>query len=245
MTPRTPWLVLLLGVALTGCLKDGVEPPTPSSAVPALELRFDLHCDGKPYHRDSLYRDGFSTLVRIERFRSGLIGAALLDDEGRSLGSWPGTLLPVDLAQPGSRVLLDAPATGEAHWLDARLLSAADATAGLWDSLWIVQPGDGFHAVLDLGGTYDSNDNGRIDADDQPFRIAVPAPSVEEPFLIHAHALIPADVTGVLLVPVNLRALLHDIDLPDRPITIGAGAYATQALQNLRTRVWGDDNKPQ
>ncbi|MEZ4757571.1 MAG: hypothetical protein R2817_12150 [Flavobacteriales bacterium] len=230
-------------VLLSGCWKDGEVPPSTGSSV-ALRVRFELHCDGLPYHPDSVYRDGFGTRVRIAQFRTGLIGATVLDDEGMHLGQWPEAVFPLDAQQPEVGVVLTGPTAGEAHYLDARLLMSGDQPPGLFDSLWVNTDAGGFLAVLDLRGIVDSNSNGLIDPDDAPFRIAVPAPPEEERMLIHAHATIPADGSGELLVPVNLRALLHDIDLPDQPITIGSGPYATQAMNNLRTRVWGEDNKP-
>jgi hypothetical protein len=247
--PYAPSLIaqlsgLLLAVwSLSSCWKDGRELQ-PSASAEVLHMHFDLHCDGRPYHPDSVYRDGFGTRVRIEQVRTGLVGAALLDDEGMSLGSWPETFLSLDMQQPGTALSLAGPRAGEAHFLEARMPMSGDNRPGVFDSLWVYSGAGGFLAVLDLRGTVDSNGNDSIDAGDVPFRIAVPAPNAAQTLLIHAHATIPADGSGELLVPMNLRALLHDIDLPDQPITIGAGPNATQALNNLRTRVWGDDNKP-
>lgn len=243
MNLKTIGPMVLAIVLFTSCWKDAQDPPKAGTGD-ALRVRFDLHCDGRAYHPDSVYRDGFGTRVRMEQLRTGLLGASILDDEGMSLGQWPEAVLPLDARRPSASVVLNGATAGEAHYLDARLLMTGDQRPGPFDSLWVNTNAGGFLAVLDIRGTVDSNGNGRIDADDAPFRIAVPAPSTEQTLLIHAHATIPAEGSGELLVSVNLRALLHDIDLPDQPITIGPGPYATQALHNLRTRVWGDDNKP-
>lgn len=230
-------------MALSGCLKDGVEAPA-SGTGSAVDVRFDFHCDGRPFDTDSLYTDGFGTLVRFERFRLLLVGADLLSNEGLPMGTWPGSVLLADLTAPDRRIKLPAPASGEAHWLRSRFPPTGERIQGA-DSLWITCADDDYQAMLDISGTMDSNDDGRIDSTDERFRI-IAAPDSGDPMLtIHAHALVPSDGTGVLVVPVNLRNLLHDIDLPDEPITMGHGPYATQALNNLRTRVLGDDNKPQ
>jgi hypothetical protein len=243
MNLKTIWTMALSVVLLSSCWKDGLEPPTAGTAE-GLRVRYELHCDGHAYHADSTYRDGFGTLVRITHVRTALLGATLLDDQGMILGQWPDVAFPLDARMPEATLMLAGPTAGDAHYFDARLPMSSDPHAGMFDSLWVDTDTGGFLAVLDLRGTVDSNGNGRIDGDDAPFRIAVPAPSTAQNLMIHAHASIPANGSGELRVPVNLRALLHDIDLPDQPITIGTGPYATQALNNLRTRVWGDDNKP-
>ncbi|HRP00997.1 MAG TPA: hypothetical protein PLN54_16325, partial [Flavobacteriales bacterium] len=221
----------------------GIEAPAPVAGT-QVELRFDLHCQGEPFHPDSLYTDGFGTLVRFEQVRFALVGALLLNEEGGTLGEAHGSMLWMDLAQPGRTLTVDAASSGEVHWMDTRLLSTSDPVAEVPDSLWVTGPNGRFLPVLELRGKLDSNDDGQVDASDGHFRIAV-APEHLPPLMrLHAHTVLPAGGTAVLELPVNLTALLHGIDLPDEPQTIGQGPYATQALQNLRTRVLGADNKP-
>lgn len=248
-----PWCLLLCGKRLlplllapllfTGCLKDGIEAPAPVANA-QVHLRSDLHCQGVPFHPDSLYTDGFGTLVRFEQVRFALVGALLLDDEGRTLGEAPGTMLWMDLAQPGRTLTMDVASSGEVHWMHTRILSTSDPIAEVPDSLWVNGANGRFLPVLDIRGRLDSNDDGQLDAGDGTFRIAV-APEQFAPLMrLHAHTVVPAGGSAVLELPVNLTALLHGIDLPDEPQTIGQGPYATQALQNLHTRVLGADNKP-
>ncbi len=250
---RTPWClvryskallpVLLALVLFTGCLKDGIEAPAPAAGT-SVELRFDLHCQGAPFHPDSLYTDGFGTLVRFEQVRFALVGALLLNEEGGTLGEAPGSVLWMDLAHPDRSLTVTASAAGEVHWMDTRTSCASDGFAEVPDSLWVNGAGGRFLPVLDIRGRLDSNDDGQLDAGDGTFRIAVTPEQLAPLMRLHAHTVVPAGGTAVLHLPVNLTALLHDIDLPDEPETIGHGPYATQALQNLRTRVLGADNKP-
>lgn len=242
MKTRNILVATLTGTLLTSCLKDGIDPPNTAPGS-SLELRFDLHCDGHPFSPDSLYADGFGTLVRIERFRLALAGATLLSDAGQPMGAWPDQVMLIDLTRQDRRFSLPNPSSGEAHWLESRMLQSAYRIPGA-DSLWFEDASGSYQAMLDIGGTMDSNDDGRIDSTDGRFRIVAAADPNDPALLIHAHASVPLNGSAVMMVPVNLRAVLHDIDLPDEPCTMGEGIYAAQALENLRARVLGDDNKP-
>lgn len=226
----------------TGCLKDGVDPPQGGQGA-HVDLVFRYHCNGRPFHVDSLYQDGFGTLVRFDHVRFALVGAALLGNEGQPMGHWPAATFVADLSVPDHAIALEAPSAGEVHWMDTRTVRPGDR-GGALDSLWAAGPDGAFQAVLDVRGICDSNGNGTIDAGDAPFRITV-APDQADPALrLHGHCIVPANGKADLPVWVDLEALLHDIDLPDAPVTIGTGPYATQALANLRARVLGDDNMP-
>jgi hypothetical protein len=232
-----------LPLLFTGCLKDGLEGPAPVVGTP-VQLHFDPHCQGEAFHADSLYTDGFGTLVRFEQVRFALVGAQLQSEQGGTLAEAPGSMLWMDLAHPTPPLTIQATASGEVHWMDTRLACASDPFAELPDSLWANGTNGRFLPVLDIRGRLDGNDDGQLDASDGTFRIAV-APEQLAPLLrVHAHTVVPAGGNAALYIPVNLTALLHGIDLPDEPETIGQGPYATQALQNLRTRVLGVDNRP-
>lgn len=234
----------LLWVALSGCIKDDAEAPDRAPGT-CVALRFEHHCDGMPFQRDSLCTDGFGTLVRFDQVRFAIVGARLLgNEEDQVFCDEPNGVFVADLLAPDRTVDLAVDRTGEIHWMDTRPVRTTDRFPGLLDSLMVTGPAGTFPAQLDVRGVYDSDDNGRIDASDHPFRIAVPADAVGSPLRIHAHTLVPPSAPSELAVAVNLTALLRDIDLPDEPITIGQGPYATQALFNFRTRVLGADNKP-
>jgi hypothetical protein len=228
---------------LAGCLKDGIDPPAENGSN--LELRFDFHSNGRPFSMDSLYTDGFGTLVRFDQVRFAIVGARLLgNEENQVFCDEPNGVFVADLLAPDKTVDLALNRTGEIHWMDTRPVRTTDRFPGLLDSLMVTGTAGSFPAQLDVRGVYDSDDNGRIDPTDQPFRIAVPANAVGSPLRIHAHTVVPPSAPSELAIAVNLTALLHEIDLPDDPITIGQGPYATQALFNFRTRVLGADNKP-
>lgn len=227
---------------LSGCYKDAIEPSDAPSGT-LLEVRFSPHVDGKPYHPDSSMTDGFGTRVRMTRCRFALVGVTLLSDEGRPMGEWPDRTLPFELNGAAAPVRLEAPSSGEVHWMDTRPLAATDDTAGL-SGWWTPDAGGGSLAAVDIGGIYDSNGNGSIDGEDGTFRITTACGPATAPLRIHAHCVVPAHAPGTMELAVDLPALLHNIDLPDEPITIGSGTYATQLMDNLRTRVLGDDNKP-
>lgn len=237
-------MIPVLGGCLlsTGCLKDGVDPPQGGQDA-RVDLVFRYHCNGRPFHADSLYRDGFGTLVRFDHVRFALVGAALLGNEGQPMGHWPAATFVADLSVPDQAIALETAPAGEVHWMDTRTVLPEDR-GGALDSLWATGPDGPFQAVLDVRGVCDSNGDGSIDAGDAPFRITV-APAPADPVLrLHSHCIVPATGKADLPVWVDLEALLHDIDLPDAPVTIGTGPYATQALANLRTRALGDDNIP-
>ena len=241
MKPMTMVWCVLPCVLLTGCLKDGIDPP--DAGGPTLEVRFTFHRNGVPFQLDSTCTDGFGTRVRFTHMRFALRGADLLGDQGQLLDKWPGALLFADLAAPSTTYLLANPAQGEVHWVDSRTCTNADATE--CQSLWIARPDAPFLAVLDAEGIVDSDNNGHFDPTDAPFRITVAPDDLDPALRIHAHAVVRSTGRSVLEIPVNVAGLLHDIDLPDGPITVGEGPYATQALLNLRTRVLGDDHRPQ
>lgn len=237
-------MIPVLGGCLlsTGCLKDGVDPPQGGQDA-RVDLVFRYHCNGRPFHADSLYRDGFGTLVRFDHVRFALVGGALLGNEGQPMGHWPAATFVADLSVPDQAIALETAPAGEVHWMDTRTVLPEDR-GGTLDSLWATGPDGPFQAVLDVRGVCDSNGDGSIDAGDAPFRITV-APAPADPALrLHSHCIVPANGKADLPVWVDLEALLHDIDLPDAPVTIGTGPYATQALANLRTRALGDDNIP-
>ncbi len=239
----TPLLGALACGLLSSCLKDGVDAPS-STQEPTTLVRFDMHCNGRPFHADSSYRDGFGTLVRFEHFRLALIGAELLDDEGVQLSDRTATALIADLRSAEQTFPVPVSKSGEAHWLDTRTVTTQDRNNPSLEAFWIEAPDGPFLGLLDIGGVYDSNDDGRLDSTDQPFRIAL-APDTNDPGLrIHAHSTVQAGAPSKMELSVNLCALLVDVDLPDAPLTMGHGAYASQVLHNLRTRVLGADNKP-
>jgi len=243
MNIRTTGLVVCTGLLFSGCHKDGLEPSKALGAA-RLTVRFDPHCDGKPFHPDSVYTDGFGTRIRFEAVRFALVGVSLSGDQGQPMGEGADALLTGGQAPGTCLCMLEGGSIGDIHWIDTRILVSTDAHAGALDSLWVNGESGSFLAALDVAGRYDSNCDGQVNAADAPFRIAV-RPDGNDPALhIHAHGTLAPDATGDLEFPVNLSALLHDIDIPDDPITIGTGPYATQALINFRSRVLGADNKP-
>lgn len=228
---------------LTGCYKDGIDPPTTSKDV-SVAMLIDLHCDGKPFHRDSTYTDGFGTHVRFDQVRFALVGVSLLGDQGQPMGDQPASVIAVDLDTKSITCPLNTPVAGAVHWLDTRTARASDAHTGTMDSLWTTNAGVQFLAMLDIRGIVDSNEDGRFDDHDPPFHIIAATDSDAAPLRIHAHGDLPAGGAGSLVLSVNITALLHDIDLPDAPMCIGSGPYASQAIHNLRTCVLGADNRP-
>lgn len=234
--------VLVAGLLFSGCHKDGLEPSVALEEA-TLRVRFDLHCDGQPFNSDSVYTDGFGTRVRFERMHFALLGLHLTGDQGQPMGDRPDAVLMVDQDPAECVGMLNGPSSGDTHWIDTRTVVNSDGHAGL-DSLWVTDGEGGFLAALDVSGRFDSNDDGLVDESDAPFRIVAAVDASAPDLHIHAHGYIAADGTGLLDLPVNVRALLHDIDIPDVPITIGAGPYATQALYNLRHHVLGADNQP-
>lgn len=209
-----------------------------------VSLKFDFHCNGTPFHAESSYSDGFGALVRFDRVRFVLIGAALRSDDGGLLCESPGITLMIDPLQPTASYDFCLPAGSEIHWLDTRTLASTDAVHGAADSMWATFGEGAFRAALDVQGVVDSNDNGVLDDSDSDFRIAVADDAANQALRVHAHAIAPATGACDLIVPVNIAAILHQIDLPDAPITMGHGPNASQAMTNLRTRVLGADNKP-
>lgn len=243
MTTRTLLQVVLGASLLSSCLKDGIEP-TASATDKSVALRFDLHCNGEHYEPGQLFTDGFGTLVRLEHLRFALQGANLLNNHEHPMGTYPDVLLTMDLLNPDRPYTLTAQEPGDVHWMETRLATSFSNMEDCPDSLWAHGTAGYFVPMFDVRGVYDSNDNGVIDAHDGTFRIAV-APAPQAALRIHAHTTIAPHGSAMLEIPVNLKAMFHDIDLPDEPITMGTGLYASQVLINLRTRVLGSDNKPQ
>ncbi len=243
MNPLSKVVGVLACTLLTSCFKDGIDPPATVGST--LDVRFDFHCDGKPFSLDSVYADGLGTVVRFTRLRFALHGAELLGDQGQDMGTWPDAVLLADITDPARSLQFPQPKTGEIHWMDSRTCGANDTPCSGTEVLIVTDHGPAFMAVLDVQGLVDGNANGRIDPADTPFRITVAPDDLDPAVRIHAHAVVGPNGAAVLEVPVNVTGVLRDIDLPDEPITIGEGAYAAQALANFRTHVLGVDNRPQ
>jgi hypothetical protein len=237
------WVVCVLFCALaTGCKKDGDAPAVRYGST--LSVHFALHCNGRPFSTDSVYSDGFGTAVRFSRVRFALLDPAMLGDQGQDMGRWTKRTLLATSDAAAVPVELPEPRTGEVHWLDVRTGAVGDAADPALLPLLVEGHDATFLAVLDLQGTYDSNGNGLVEPGEAQFRIAVPAGATPLALRVHAHAIVAPEVPADIRIPVNVIHLLKDIDLPDRPITLGEGPYATQVLANLQSIVLGIDHEP-
>ena len=244
MDPRTTWPALLALVLLAGCSKDGMEPPL-SGSERLIGVRFDPHCDGLPYHPDSLYSDWTGTRLRFDDLRLVLVGACLRGDQGLVLLDRPDDILTFDLAAEDPPVQYLDPglsAMDDVHWLDTRTLSLADSTGPAAGHGWTGCGAVTCQAVLDLRGVIDGNGDGVLDGSDTPFRVLVRAGEEPTALRIHAHAIAP--VERELTIAVNITALVNGLDLVDQPMNVVESPQTALVLQNLRTIVLGADNKP-
>ena len=244
MDPRTTSPALLALVLLAGCSKDGMEPPL-SGSERLIGVRFDPHCDGLPYHPDSLYSDWTGTRLRFDDLRLVLVGACLRGDQGLVLLDRPDDILTFDLAAEDPPVQYLDPglsAMDDVHWLDTRTLSLADSTGPAAGHGWTGCGAVTCQAVLDLRGVIDGNGDGVLDGSDTPFRVLVRAGEEPTALRIHAHAIAP--VERELTIAVNITALVNGLDLVDQPMNVVESPQTALVLQNLRTIVLGADNKP-
>lgn len=221
-----------------------MEPPL-SGSERLIGVRFDPHCDGLPYHPDSVYPDWTGTRLRFDDLRLVLVGACLRSDQGLALLDRPDATFtfahagedpPVQYLDPGPSVV------GDVHWLETRTLELADTTGPAAGHGWTECGAVTCQAVLDLRGVIDADGDGLVDGSDTPFRVLVR--TGEEPVALRIHTHTDATVDHGLTIAVNLTALVKGLDLVDQPMNVNESPQTALVLENLRTIVLGADNKP-
>ncbi|MEO8589682.1 MAG: hypothetical protein ABI432_09960, partial [Flavobacteriales bacterium] len=103
--PRTEgrWIVALLLVLVTavGCKQEEKQPPSLTGPVHTVDLRMAmvfLH-GAHEYELASTYINEFGTLFKLDTLRFVLSNTIVTDDDGSTVGSFPGRVLLVDASQ--------------------------------------------------------------------------------------------------------------------------------------------------
>jgi hypothetical protein len=241
--PYAPFIVLL-AVAFTACLKDGVLPPDRPAEGP-VDLKVDLVAGTHAFDMGQLYLDGQGHAIRFTELKFYLSGVHFYDDDGSLAADMPEAVLLVDGAQPSLTQRLGTMADGHIHDIHF--------TAGLGEELQsggshppghplahaaMQSTGTGGRLHLLMRGYVDQDGDGHFDPDvDVPFEYRPHGPEAFRDRHLHLHADMVNGVMPTLRLRVDVRILLFGMDLLEHPEASGGSDGAVMLMNNLMAAV--------
>lgn len=242
MNARVPYAAffVLLALAFTACLKDGVLPPVRPDEGP-VDLKVDLVAGMHAFDLDQGYQDGHGNTIRFTELKFYVSGIHFYDDDGSLAADMPDAVLLLDGAQPSLTQRLGTMADGHIHDIHF--------TAGLGDELQtggshppghplghtaMFCPETGGRLHLLMKGYVDQDGNGQFDPDvDVHFEYRPYGPEVFRDRHLHVHANMVGGEMNTLWLRVDVRIMLFGIDLLEDPQASGGSDGAVMLMNNL------------
>lgn len=246
VTHRMFGLLAVLGMALlaTGCLKDGILPPS-TQADGTVALQVDMVHGVHPFEAGMFCEDGAGNRIRFSVLKFYLTGIDLLDTDSNQVAGVSSTELLLDGNAPSSRHILGRIPNG--HIEEFRFTAGLDRTFTCEASYPNGHPytDPDMQSLDDLGrlhlfmkGYVDVNGSGSFDEGvDSEFEYRVGGGTVRPIRHFHVHADMVDGEDLTLGIRVDIRVLLLAIDLRAYPSSLGNDNVSDLLLDNLSVAV--------